>query len=107
MNEGDTVTAGQALADMDDSGLQGQRVEAEGKLAAAQANLEKLVAGNHPQDIAQAQARLQSAETSLQQAEDDLRRYEELYASGAISAQERNTARSTRDSTQATVEEMQ
>lgn len=107
VDEGDTVSAGQPLAYMDDSDLRGQQVEAEGQLAAAQANLAKLEAGNRPQDIAQAQARLQSAEASLQQAEDDLRRDEELYAAGAISAQERNTARSTRDSAQATVEEMQ
>lgn len=107
VDEGDTVTAGQALAYMDDSDLQGQRVEAEGKLAAAQANLEKLVAGNRPQDTAQARARLRSAEASLDQAEDDFRRYDQLYASGAISAQERNTARSTRDTAQASVEEAQ
>lgn len=107
VDEGDSVVAGQALAYMDDADLQGQRLEAEGKLAAAQANLEKLLVGNRPQETAQAQARLQSAQASLQQAEDDLRRYEELYTAGAISAQERNTSRSTRDTAQAAVEEAQ
>lgn len=107
VQEGDTVTAGQALAYMDDSDLQGQRLEAQGQLAGSQANLNKLLAGDRPEEKAQAQARLNSAEASLQQAEADFRRYDQLYAAGAISAQERDTARYTRNSALAAVEEAQ
>jgi len=107
VQEGESVTAGQVLAYMDDSDLQGQRLEAQGQLAAAQANLDKLLAGDRPEEIAQAQARLNSAAASLQQAEADFRRYDQLYVAGAISAQERDTARFTRDSAQAAVEEAQ
>ncbi|MEO0869329.1 MAG: biotin/lipoyl-binding protein, partial [Cyanobacteria bacterium J06642_11] len=99
--EGDAVEAGQILAYMDDSDLQGQLIQAQGQLASARANLAMLVAGNRPQEIAQAEATLASAEASLSQAEEDLRRYEALYTQGAISAQETTTYRTVRDTAQA------
>ena len=63
--EGDAVEVGQILAYMDDSDLQGQLIQAQGQLASAQANLAMLVAGNRPQEIAQAEATLASANASL------------------------------------------
>ncbi|MBE9189107.1 biotin/lipoyl-binding protein [Gloeocapsopsis crepidinum LEGE 06123] len=133
VKEGDRVKQGQILAYMDDSNLQGQLIEAQGRLAAAQANLQqslagnrpediaqtqeqltevqanlqKLLAGNRPEDIAQAQARLNNALAQLQQAEDDFRRNQELANAGAISLQSLNQARTTRDSAQAQVMEVQ
>jgi HlyD family secretion protein len=133
VKEGDFVKQGQILAYMDDSNLRGQLTQAQGQLAQAEANLQKLLAGNRPEDIAQAQAqlaeveanlqkliagnrpeeiaqaqaRLRNAEATLRQAEDDLRRNQELYASGAISAQGFNNARTVRDSAQAQVVEAQ
>lgn len=101
VSEGDAVEAGQILAYMDDSDLQGQLIQTQGELAEAQANLAMLVAGNRPQEISQAQASLASAEASLTQAEETLRRYESLYAKGAISAQEVTTYRTARDTAQA------
>jgi multidrug efflux pump subunit AcrA (membrane-fusion protein) len=50
VKEGDRVTEGQILAYMDDSNLRGQLVQAQGQLASAEANLNKLIAGNRPQD---------------------------------------------------------
>lgn len=50
--EGDFVRAGQVLAYMDNSNLQGQLLQARGNLAAAQANLKRVIAGNRLQDIA-------------------------------------------------------
>ena len=133
IKEGDSVKQGQILANMDDSNLQGQLTQAKGQLAQAQANLQKLVAGNRPQDIAQAQALLEQNEASLQalvagnrpqdiaqaqahlqdtqatanQKEDDLRRNQQLYDAGAISLQTLNQARSARDSAQAQVKAAQ
>ena len=129
VKEGDTVKQGQVVAYMDDSNLQGQLTQAKGQLAQAEANLQKLlagnrpqdiaqaqavleqteaslqqlVAGNRPQDIAQAQARLQDAQATLNQKEDDLRRNQQLYEAGAISLQTVNQQRSARDSAQAQV----
>lgn len=107
VKEGDSVKKGQAIAYMDDSNLQGQLTQAQGELASAQANLQKLIAGNRPQEIAQAQARLKSATATLTQAEDDLRRNQELFNAGAISRQTVNQERTERDTAQAQVMEAQ
>jgi HlyD family secretion protein len=133
VKEGDRVTQGQVLAYMDDSNLQGQKIEAQGQLAQAQANLRKLEAGNRPQDIAQAQAklkevqanlrkleagnrpqdvaqaqaRLDSVQASLRNAEDDLQRHQALHNAGAIALQTLTQKRSDRDSAQAQVAEAQ
>jgi HlyD family secretion protein len=133
VKEGDRVQQGQVLAYMDDSNFQGQRIEAQGQLAQAeanlrklkvgnrpqdvaqaqaklkevQANLRKLEAGNRPQDVAQAQARLDSAQASLRKAEDDLQRNQALHNAGAIALQTLTQKRSDRDSAQAQVAEAQ
>ncbi|MBD2384908.1 efflux RND transporter periplasmic adaptor subunit [Cylindrospermum sp. FACHB-282] len=133
VKEGDLVEQGQIVAYMDDSNLQGQLTSARGQIAQAEANLQKLIAGNRPQDIAQsqaqlneaeanlrklqvgnrpqdiaqAQARLQSAQATLSKAEDDFRRNQQLYNSGGISLQTVNQKRADRDSAQASVSEAQ
>lgn len=131
--EGDIVKQGQIVAYMDDSNLRGQLISAQGSLAQAQANLQKAIAGNRPQDIGQAQgaldeaeanlqkaiagnrsqdigqaqARLQSVQASLNKTEDDFRRNQQLYNSGGISLQTLNQSRADRDSAQASVNEAQ
>lgn len=133
VEEGNYVKAGQVLAYMDDSDLQGQLMQAQGSLASAQANLQKAQAGNRPQDIAQAQAqlaeaqanlqkaqagnrpqdiaqaqaRLNSTQASLNKAEDDLKRNQQLYNSGAIALSIVNQKISDRDSAKASVNEAQ
>lgn len=107
VEEGDTVKTGQPLAYMDDSDLQGQLIQAQGSLASAQANLQKLIAGNRPEDIAQAESTLRSAQVTLSQAQGDLDRYEQLYKAGAISAQSVSQYRTTRDTDQTAVDKAQ
>jgi HlyD family secretion protein len=133
VKEGDFVNPGQIVAYMDNSNLQGQLLQSGGNLAAAQANLNKVIAGNRSQDIAQAQSQVDEANASLQkliagnrsqdiaqaqanltrfqatnrQAAEDLRRNQQLQASGAISQQALSLARSTHDSAQAQVEQAQ
>lgn len=65
VKEGDRVQAGQILAYMDNSNLQGQLTQAKAQLASAQANLNKLLAGNRPQEVAQSKAQLASAQANL------------------------------------------
>lgn len=103
VSEGDYVETGQILAYMDDSNLQGNLIQAQGQLEAAVANLAMMEAGNRPQEIAQAVANLASAEADLRQAEADLDRYEQLYADGAIAAQEVDSYRTAQDTAQAHV----
>lgn len=133
VQEGDRVQAGQIVAYMDNSNLQGQLTQARAQLAQQEANLAKLLNGNRPQDIAQATAQLQeaqarlqqlqvgnrpediaqtqaqlaSAQANLRQAEDDLQRNQSLLAEGAISQQTVIQKRSTRDAAQAAVNQAQ
>lgn len=104
VKEGDRVRTGQILARMDDSNLRGQWTQAQGQLAAAQANFQKLKAGNRIQDIAQARARLQDSQIALRLSEENLKRNQSLYAKGAISSFNLDSARSERDRAQAQVQ---
>jgi HlyD family secretion protein len=107
VKEGDFVKPGQVVAYMDNSNLQGQLLQSKGNVAAAQANLNKLIAGNRSQDIAGATANLNKVQATYSQAAEDLRRNQKLQAQGAISQQALSLARSTSDSAQAQVEQSQ
>jgi HlyD family secretion protein len=113
VKEGDRVKQGQLLARMDDSNLQGQLTQMRGQLLQQQANLQRLLAGSRPEDIARAEAQLAEAEASLQQLkvgnrsqeiaqanaqlqqaqatlrlrDVDLQRHQQLYDQGAIARQ--------------------
>nr|WP_245894330.1 biotin/lipoyl-binding protein [Chamaesiphon polymorphus] len=67
VKEGDRVKQGQVIAVMDDSSLRGQLVQYQGQLLQQQANLQRLKAGNRPQDIAKAEAQLAKVRANLQQ----------------------------------------
>jgi HlyD family secretion protein len=71
VKEGDFVKPGQIVAYMDNSNLQGQLLQARGNVAAAQANLNKVVAGNRAQDIAGATANLKKVQAIAQRNIDD------------------------------------
>lgn len=107
VKEGDFVEQGEILAYMDNSNLQGQLVQAQGNLAAAAANLERVITGNREQDTAQIQATLQDAQFALRQASNDLQRNQMLQRSGAISKQDLDKALTTRDRAQAQVTQHQ
>ena len=106
-DQGDTVTAGQVLARLDDAQ---QRAEvtrqeaalraAEAGVAEAQANvrraqstLDDLVAGSRPAEIEQVRERANSARATRVLAERDHRRTQELFAKELIAAQEMDRAR--------------
>lgn len=131
VKEGDRVSKGQILAYMDDSNLQGQLLQAQAnldsaqanldkllagnrpqeiaqaqaQLASAQANLDKLLAGNRPQEVAQAQAQLASAQANLQQAEINFQQNQQLHASGALSQRDLDTSRTAYETAQAQLEQ--
>ena len=131
VKEGDRVQSGQIVAEMDDSNFQGQLIQAQAQLAsaqanldklltgnrpqeiaqveaqraAAQANLDKLVAGNRAQDIAQAQAQLVSAQANLQEAELNLDRSQQLATAGATSQRDLDTSRTAYNTAKAKVDQ--
>lgn len=107
VDEGDYVQQGQVLAYMDRSNLQGQLLQAKGNLAAAKANLKRLMAGNRQEDIAQAKARLRDTQFALRLAENDLNRNRQLSQAGAISYQTFDNALTARDRAQAQANQAQ
>jgi HlyD family secretion protein len=84
VEQGDTVTKGQILARMDDSNIQPQIMQARASLASAQANLARLRNGSRPEDIAAAEARVESARSRAALAKEKVSRYESLADRGAI-----------------------
>ncbi|MBM3129784.1 MAG: efflux RND transporter periplasmic adaptor subunit [Chloroflexi bacterium] len=64
VQEGDTVQAGQVLAELDDRTLQAEVASAHARLASAQAKLKKTKQGATDEEIASAKASLQSAQVA-------------------------------------------
>lgn len=90
VREGDYVNAGQVLAVLDDSVLRSQIAQAEAQVNAAIA------------DVTQREAQVAQAEASRAEAQENLSRYETLFAQGAVSEEaliSRRTALSTAEQT--------
>ncbi len=103
VDAGEQVKQGQILAYMDDSNLLGQLTQAQGQLASAQANLQKLINGNRPEDIAQAEAHLRDLQATLRQNQANLDQNLKLYHTGALAFRDYNNSLAARDSAQAQV----
>jgi HlyD family secretion protein len=103
VKEGENVRTGQILAYMDESNTLGQITQADGNLAAAQASLDLLRAGNRPQDISQAQANLTNAQATLEQSEIVYRQNQQLYKDGAIASRDLDASRTTMEAKRARV----
>jgi len=76
VHEGDHVEPGQPLVVLEPGDLAAQKLMAEGQLAQAEANLEKLQNGARPEEIAQAKARASTASAALEEARHGARREE-------------------------------
>ncbi|PSB26872.1 efflux RND transporter periplasmic adaptor subunit [Stenomitos frigidus] len=107
VKEGDRVQEGQILAYMDDSNLKGQYTQAQGQLAQAQANLDKIIAGNRPQDIAQAAAQVANDKAALASAESTFQQNQQLFKAGALAQRDLITSRAARDQSAAQVRKSQ
>ena len=89
---GDMVQKGQVLARIDRQDLQDQLVADEAAAAQAKLQLIDLEKGPRPQEIELAAANLAAAESVYEKADKDLLRYQALYASDAIAAQQLDIA---------------
>ena len=92
VEQGARVSKGQIIARMDNANLIPQLYQAQASAAASEANLAKLRNGNRPEDIAAAQARVESARGRMESARSRLAlnsmrtsRYRGLQTEGAIS----------------------
>lgn len=82
--KGDRVSAGELLAQLDDSDLLAQQAGAVAAVSEARANLEKLSSGVLPTDLERARGAVQTAEAALNQARQIYERRQQLFQQGAI-----------------------
>ncbi|MEM6835591.1 MAG: efflux RND transporter periplasmic adaptor subunit [Cyanobacteria bacterium P01_C01_bin.120] len=110
--QGDTVQAGDVLAQMEVGTLSDELARTEAQLAQAEADYARVVAGNRSEEIRRAEAEVTSAESRVVLTATQLTRYRELANRGAISqneldqyVNEANTARANFEQAQAQLEE--
>ena len=93
VNEGDNVTPGQVIAILEQPEFEVQVEQAKANLAVAEAKLAAAIAGNRPQEIAQANASVLQTKANLENAKKNSERDEVLYQQGAISIQQRDSSK--------------
>ena len=99
--EGDRVKAGDELAELDDATYKAALDLAVGRRDQAKAQLDLLLAGTRPEEIAQARANLTSATAAVADAEASFTRLNDLVARGATSRQSLDDAIQARDGARA------
>ncbi|MGE0882053.1 MAG: efflux RND transporter periplasmic adaptor subunit [Blastocatellales bacterium] len=82
--KGDSVTAGQLLAVLENRDLIAQRDEAKAAIADAEATLQKTTAGTVPTDIEHAHGQVETAKAALNQSQKIYDRRKDLFEKGAI-----------------------
>lgn len=93
VEEGETVDEGQILARLDSSRLENAIAEMKARIAVQQALVDKLIAGNRPQEVEQARAEVDAAKVRVENIRQILRRLEKTSSSGATSVQDVDDAR--------------
>ena len=97
VREGDRVEAGATLAALDRVEAAARRAQAAAQLGAARAQLEEMVRGSRPEEVAQARAALEAARERLADARQDLERTEALIRNQVVSQQTLDKARTAHD----------
>jgi len=98
VEEGDKVTAGQLLAELERTDFEADLAQAQGQVAVAEATLAELLHGSRPEEIDQAQAQVKEYEATLVNARLVFKRQQELLKSG-------NTPQSNYDAAMATLQQ--
>ncbi len=101
---GDKITKEQVLVRLEDDEYKARVAQQQGQLDNAKALLAELVAGSRPQEIATAKARLDQAESELNNAEISLKRLAELESTRSVSRQQIDDADALARSRRAQVE---
>jgi HlyD family secretion protein len=95
--EGDAVTAGEVIAEIDPQPYRDALAVAEARVQQAHANFEKLKSGNRPEEVAQARAVVRQAQAAFDNADSELNRQNGLLEIGASSERTRNAISTQRD----------
>jgi HlyD family secretion protein len=107
LEEGDKVTEGQTLGQIDRTDLELSLSQAKAEEGQAQADLNLRLAGTRKEDIAEQQARLQSAQVEKDAAERDFDRMQTLLDRGSGTTKARDDAQARRDGAAAQVQASQ
>jgi len=105
--EGDTVVAGQLVAELDPVRYEAAAEKARAEVATQKQVLAKLLAGSRPEEIAEAEARVMGATATLHDAELTFKRNEELFAKGVVARQELDNTEETYKSAKANLDAYQ
>lgn len=94
VEEGESVAAGQVLARLTTSRLDAQIAETEARILAQQETVQKLTAGNRPQEIEKGRAEVAAARAQMENTGQVVARISQTSATGATSQQDLDDARS-------------
>jgi HlyD family secretion protein len=103
VQEGDRVRPGQVLARLDTSRLEPQVAQAEAMVAAQRHVVERFHNGSRPEEIAQAQANVESAKADAANARQTYERYKTLILRQGVSQQDLENAKAALDVAEAKV----
>jgi HlyD family secretion protein len=88
VEEGDTIKAGQVLAELQNSDYQAQVASAEAEVTQRQAELRKVINGARREERGEAWATVQEAEAVMNNARLEKDRYQKLFDAGVVSREE-------------------
>ena len=91
-DEGDTVKAGEVIAVLDAQPYSNQVANAQAQVESLRARLKLREAGNRPEEVAQARSLVREREATAINAERSFKRSEELLAAKAVAVQDRDNA---------------
>jgi HlyD family secretion protein len=105
--EGDAITAGQVLGELDRAPYENALMQAKANVAAAQAQYDLMLAGYREEEIAQTAAAVKQAQAAYDYAQNFYNRQVGLWKSRTISANDLENARSSRDQALASLKSAQ
>jgi len=107
VDKGDRVHEGEVMVRLEDDEYQAQLQQAKGQLASLQAHLDEAIHGSRPEEIAQAQANVNSAVADLENAKVSLNRAKGQVGEGLVARQAVDDAQARYDSAAAKLNALQ
>ncbi len=107
VDEGDAITTGQTLGQLDKAPFENALLQAKAGVSVAQAQYDLMQAGYREEEVAQAAAAVKQAQAAYDYAQKFYQRQQGLWGSRTISANDLENARSSRDQAQATLKSAQ
>ena len=107
VDEGDKIQAGQILGQLDRAPYENALQQAQANVSTAQAQYDLMMAGYRAEEIAQAAAAVKQAQAAYDYAQNFYQRQLGLRQNSAISVNDLENARSSRDQAQATLKSAQ